>query len=83
MHARQGIQSTFVSSFSKNVFYPNKTFLRLDFSLVSRRGFDNTYKGSFLNFSFLRTCITICNYHFTNITNASPQSCFFFKDFKG
>ena len=41
MHVRQGIQMTFVFSSSKNVFYPNQTFHRLDFSLLSNRVFHN------------------------------------------
>ena len=52
MPVPQGIQTTFVFSFSKNVFYPNQTFLRLDFSLYSIRGFDNVLKRAFLNFLF-------------------------------
>ena len=41
MHVWQGIQTTFVFSFSNNVCYPNQTFLCLDFSLFSLRGFGN------------------------------------------
>ena len=41
MHVRQGIQMIFVFSSSKNIFYPNQTFHRLDFSLLSNRVFDN------------------------------------------
>ena len=41
-------------SFSKNVFYPNQAFLRLDFSPFTLRGFYNTLQTRFLNFrSFL------------------------------
>ena len=47
-----GIQTAFVFSFSKNVFYPNQTFLRLDFSLFSLRGLDEVLKRAFLNFLF-------------------------------
>ena len=44
--------TTFVFSFLKNVFYPNQTFLCLDFSLFSLRGFDDVLKKAFLNFFF-------------------------------
>ena len=47
-----GIQTAFAFSFSKNVFYPNQTFLRLDFSLFSLRGLDEVLKRAFLNFLF-------------------------------
>ena len=50
MHVQQGIQTTFVFSFSKNVFYPNQTFLCLDLSLFFLRGFDYVLKRAFLNF---------------------------------
>ena len=46
------IQTAFVFFFSKNVFYPNQTFLHLDFSLFSHRGFDEVLKRAFLNFLF-------------------------------
>ena len=45
-------KQTFVLPFSKNVFYPNQTFLRLDFSLFSLRGFDNVLERAFLNVLF-------------------------------
>ena len=38
-----GTQTELVSSFSKNVFYPNQAFLRLYFSLFSLRGFDEAF----------------------------------------
>ena len=37
-------------SFSKNVLYPNQTFLCLVSSLFSLRAFDDVLKGAFLNF---------------------------------
>ena len=76
------LQTTFVFSFSKNVFYLNQTFLRLDFSLFSFRSFDYVLKRAFVNFLSTSIC-------FTNITNTlfckqlgsgpSPQSCLYFK----
>ena len=47
-----GIQTAFVFSFSKNVIYPNHTFLSLDFSLFSLRGLYEVLKRAFLNFLF-------------------------------
>ena len=44
MHVRQGIETTVVFSFSKNVFYPNQTFFPLDFTLFSLSAFDNILK---------------------------------------
>ena len=38
-----GIQTELVSSFSKNVFYANQAFLRLNFSLFSLRGFEEAF----------------------------------------
>ena len=42
------IQTAFVFSFSKNVFYPNQTFLRLDLSLFSLRGVNEVLNTLFL-----------------------------------
>ena len=47
------IQTAFVFSLSKNVFYPNQTFLRFDFSLFSLRGIDEVIKRVFHNFHFM------------------------------
>ena len=78
IHVRQGIQTTFVFSFSKNIVYPNLTFFSLDFSLFPLSAFDNILKQRycigepsllFLIFSCLRQWFTIYNYHFTTITN--------------
>ena len=58
MHVQQGIQTKFVSSFLENVFYPNQTFLRLDFSLFFLRDFDNILKRAFLDFLFFTTMLS-------------------------
>ena len=57
MHVLRGTQ-TFVFSFSKNVFHPNQTFLRLDFSLFLLKGFENVLKRAFLDFPFCMAIIT-------------------------
>ena len=57
MHVRQGIQTAFVFSFSKNVFYSNQTFFRLDFGLFFLRGSDNALKKAFLNVLFVTTML--------------------------
>ena len=44
-------------SLSQNVFYPNQTFVRLDFSLFSVRGFDNVLKRALLNFLIFRVML--------------------------
>ena len=58
------IQTTCVFSFSKNVVYPNQTFLRLDFSLFSLSGFDEVLSKLFKKQLGL---------------GPSPQSCLYFK----
>ena len=70
----QGLQTTCVFSFSKNVFYPNQTFLRLDFCSFFRRGFDNVLNRAFLNFT---------NTLFLQESDPSTQSCLCFQDFQG
>ena len=60
------IETAFVFSFSKNVFYPNETFLCLDFSLFSVRGFDEVLNtlfrwGTHLYMSlFLSVRLSVC-----------------------
>ena len=66
MRVGQGIQTTFVLSFPKSVFYPKQTFFYLDFS---PRSFDNVLTRDFLNFLFSGPWFTIYNNHFTNIAN--------------
>ena len=60
MRVGQGIQTTFVLSFPKSVFYPKQTFFYLDFS---PRSFDNVLTRDFLNFLFSRPWFTIYNNH--------------------
>ena len=57
MYVIQGIQTTFVFLFSKNVLYPNQTFLRLDFSLFLLKGFD-VLKRAFLDFLFYMAIVS-------------------------
>ena len=52
-----------VFSFSKNIFYPNQTFLRLDFSLFSLR-FWRSIKESFSYFSLYGYALLISPIHF-------------------
>ena len=45
------------------LFYPDQTFLRLDFSLFSLKGFDDVLKRAFL-ISSLRLALLISSIHF-------------------
>ena len=76
-----GIQKLFVFSFSKNVFYLNQTFLRLDSSLFSLRDFDEVLKRAFLNFLFTAMLYQCHRYTFFNQLRSgpSPQGCLYFK----
>ena len=82
------IQMTFFF-FADYFFYPNQTFLCINFSQFSLRGFDNGLKRVFLNFLLF----TIHNYYFTTITNTvffkqlasgpRPQICLYLQYFQG